>query len=60
MKVGDKLHVVVCSDLAAGPQGCQAIHAAIQFTFEHPEVCGEWYRDSNYLAFLSVKDEREL
>ena len=60
MKIGDKLHVVVCSDLAAGPQGCQAIHAAIAFTFEHPEVCGEWYRDSNYLAFLSVKDEREL
>jgi hypothetical protein len=28
--------------------------------FEHPGVCSEWYRDSNYLAFLSVKDEREL
>jgi hypothetical protein len=56
----EKLHVVVCSDLDEGPQGCQAIHAAIAFTFEHPEVCGQWYRDSNYLAFLSVRNEREL
>ena len=60
MKVGEKLHVVVCSDLEPGAQGCQAIHAAIQFTFEHPELSGEWFRDSNYLAFLQVRDEREL
>jgi hypothetical protein len=60
VKLGDKLHVVVCTDLGLGAQGCQAIHAAIQFTFEHPEVCGEWFRDSNYLAFLEVQNEREL
>ncbi len=60
MKLGDKLHVVTCADLDPGVQGCQGIHAAIQFTFEHPEVCGEWFRDSNFLAFLAVRDEREL
>ncbi len=56
----EKLYVITCEDLESGAQGCQAIHAAIQFTFEHPEICGQWFRDSNYLAFLSVRDEREL
>lgn len=60
MKEGDKLFVVVCADLGPGAQGCQAIHAAIQFAHENPEIEQEWFRDSNYLAFLSVKNEREL
>ena len=60
MKLGDKLYVVVCADLDPGAQGCQAIHAAVQFTFELPGICGEWFRDSNFLAFLRVRDEREL
>ncbi len=60
MKVGEQLYVVVCADLEPGAQGCQSIHAAIQFTFEHPEVCSEWFKDSNYLGWRSVRDEREL
>ncbi len=56
----DKLFVVACADLEPGAQGCQAIHAAIQFAHEHPDVEQNWYRDSNFLAFLTVRDEREL
>lgn len=40
--------------------GVQAIHAGIQFIFEHPEYAKEWYDKSNYLGFLSVANEREL
>lgn len=38
----------------------QSIHAAIQFTFEHPETNREWFKNSNYLGFLSVANEKEL
>ncbi len=46
--------------MSAGYQGVQSIHAAIQFAHEHPEVETEWFKNSNYLGFLSVKDEGEL
>ena len=36
------------------------VHAAIAFTHEHPEIEQDWYKNSNHLAFLTVKDEREL
>ncbi len=55
-----KLYIITCADLEPGAQGCQGIHAALAFSFEHPDVCREWYQNSNYLAFLSVRDEREL
>lgn len=31
-----------------------------QFTAEHPDVDGEWFKSSNYLALLSVPDEVAL
>ena len=36
------------------------MHAAIQFTFEHPEYSSAWFNQSNYLGFLSVADESKL
>jgi hypothetical protein len=60
MKAGDKLFVVSCGDLSPGAQACQGVHAAIAFTHEHPEIEQDWYENSNYLAFLTVEDEREL
>lgn len=36
------------------------MHASHEFAMEHPEVFQDWYLNSNYLAFLSVKNEHEL
>ena len=51
-----KLYVVTRKDLPPGAQACQAIHAVCEFAAKHPEAYQKWYKDSNYLAFLSVKD----
>lgn len=36
------------------------MHAAIQFGFDHPEIYNEWYKNSNYLGFLSLNNEQDL
>jgi len=56
----DKLYIITRKDMSPGYQGVQSIHAAIQFTFEHPEKCKTWFEFSNYLAFLAVQDEAHL
>jgi hypothetical protein len=38
----------------------QAMHAAIQFQYEHAEYAKLWYKQSNYLGFLSVDNEVQL
>ena len=52
--------MITRSDLAAGYQAVQSIHAAIQFKFEHPEISQNWFEKSNYLGLLSVSNEAEL
>lgn len=52
--------MITRSDLAAGYQAVQSIHAAIQFKFEHPEISLNWFEKSNYLGLLSVANENEL
>lgn len=47
-------------DLSIGMQAVQSGHAAIQFQHEHPELAKNWFHNSNYLIFLSAKDEEEL
>jgi hypothetical protein len=46
--------------MAAGYQGVQGMHAAIQFCFENPDHSRQWFEKSNYLGFLSVANEYEL
>lgn len=60
IKLGDKLFLVTRRDLAPGYQAVQSCHAMRQFTNDHPEVDGEWFKASNYLALLSVANEIEL
>jgi len=60
IKEGDKLYVVTRRDISPGYQGVQSQHAAIQFAFDHPERGTEWFKNSNYLAWLSVENEVEL
>jgi peptidyl-tRNA hydrolase len=52
--------VIGREDLGAGYMSVQAMHAAIQFQHDHPEHAGIWYKQSNYLGFLSVSNEDEL
>lgn len=55
-----KLYVVTRKDLIPGAQACQGIHAVCEFMDQHPEAYNKWYKESNYLAFLSVKNEKSL
>lgn len=41
-------------------QAVQSAHACVQFQYEHPELAKNWFRNSNYLVFLSVENEHEL
>lgn len=56
----DKLYLVTRKDIAPGYQAVQSCHALRQFTEEHPEIDKEWFKSSNYLCLLSVKNEEEL
>lgn len=60
IKMGDKLYLVTRRDIAPGYQAVQSCHALRQFTADHPERDEEWFKNSNYLALLSVEDEVEL
>jgi hypothetical protein len=52
--------VVTRRDLSFGAQSIQCGHAAIDFQHQHPELAKLWHSHSNYLAYLTVKDEQEL
>lgn len=41
-------------------QAVQSGHAAIQFQYEYPEIAKEWFKNSNYLIYLSVENEESL
>ena len=56
----EKLRVITRSDLPLSYQAVQSGHAGIQFQHEHPEIAKHWHENSNYLIFLSVKDEERL
>lgn len=60
INMGDKLYLITRRDISPGYQGVQACHAMRQFTADHPERDIEWFKNSNYLAFLSVQNEVEL
>lgn len=52
--------MVTRGDLTDGYKAVQSTHAAINFTFEHPSRAGPWFKDSNYLVQLELKDEKQL
>ena len=54
------MYVITREDITPGYQGVQSIHAGIQFVMEHPEFSKVWYKESNYLGWLSVADEATL
>lgn len=60
MKPNQKLYVVTRRDLPAGSRAVQAGHALVQFAVLEREKMEIWARESNYLAFLTVEDEKAL
>lgn len=54
------MYIVVRRDLKPGAQIAQAIHAAQEFIFEHPEISRKWKQESGTLVCLSVENEQEL
>lgn len=60
MQDNSKLVVVTRNDLSEGYRAVQSIHAAINFTFEHPNRAGPWFTNSNYLVSLAVENEKDL
>ena len=56
----NKLIVVSRRDLTASYQSVQAGHAIAKFHYEYPGISKKWYIESNYLVYLSVKNESEL
>ena len=59
-QVNPKLRVITRSDLPISYQAVQSGHAGIQFQHEHRKIAKLWHKYSNYLIFLSVKNEEEL
>ena len=56
----EKLRIVTRRDLPIQYAAVQAGHAAIDFQHQHPEIAKAWQTQSNYLAYLTVKDEQAL
>jgi hypothetical protein len=54
------LYVVTRRDLFPGYQGVQSQHAIAEFAFNYPQEFKKWRIESNYLAWLSVRNEDEL
>ena len=55
-----RLYVLVRSDIPAGYQIAQAIHAKDEFTHTHPEREKEWREESNTIVVLNVPCQHEL
>ena len=51
-----KLRIVVDANLSPGQQLAQSLHAAIEFTQEHPELTKHWHLNSNSVVCLATKD----
>lgn len=60
IKSGDKLYIIVRGDLAPGYQCAQSVHAAFAFASEHADETKNWMIQSNYIAVLNSKNEKEL
>jgi peptidyl-tRNA hydrolase len=55
-----KLFIVVRADLDPGLQMAQAVHAAVQWVIEGPDLSSIWHRKSNNVVVKHVPDEAAL
>jgi peptidyl-tRNA hydrolase len=54
------MYVIVNASLSPGNQLAQAVHAAFEFGYEHPNLTDTWVQESNYLVVLAAPDEESL
>ena len=55
-----KLRIVTVRDIHPGAQMVQSTHAMSKFAVEYPEQFSDWYKNSQYIACLSIEDEKSL
>lgn len=55
-----KLFIVVRADLDPGLQMAQAVHAAVQWVIEDPDLSSVWHKKSNNVVVKHVADEAAL
>lgn len=55
-----KLFIIVRADLDPGLQIAQAVHAAVQWVVEDPDLSHVWHKKSNNVVVKHVKDEVAL
>lgn len=55
-----KLFILVRADLPTGLQIAQAIHAAIQWVIEDPDISSVWHQKSNNVVVKHVANEAAL
>lgn len=55
-----RLYIAVRSDLKPGEQLAQGVHAAFEFSVDHPSITEVWRRHSNFLVVVAVPDETTL
>jgi peptidyl-tRNA hydrolase len=55
-----KLFIIVRADLDPGLQLAQAVHAAIQWVIEDPDLSSIWHKKSNNVVVKHVADEAAL
>lgn len=56
----DKLFIITRQDISPGYQAVQSVHGMRQWVEEHPEEDDRWFKESNYIALLSVPTENDL
>lgn len=59
-QINNKLIVVTREDLPNQYPAVQAGHSAIKFQYDYPDIAKEWYKNSNYLIYLKIKNYNEF
>ena len=60
MAVDNPLYVITHSELSAGYQVAQSIHATANIALAHPEEFAAWHGDGQRVVALEVADEEVL
>ena len=56
----EKFRIVTRRDIHPGAQMAQANHSEAKFEVEYPAQFKDWYENSQYIACLSIEDEKSL
>ena|ERR1700722_16401956 len=57
---GDKLYIVVRSDMSLGMQAAQIAHVCFSFASAFPNETKDWMQNSNFICVLNAPNEQSL